>query len=118
MAKIEEVSWRQKSRYLWLREGDKSTKFFQRVANSHRRSNQIDKLQIEEEISDDKDDIKAEIFRFYQTLYTEERNKGDLQSSLKSPVFSKLKESGLKGILKRKKSGQQSFPMHQTKAQA
>jgi hypothetical protein len=37
----EEISWRQKSRVLWLKEGDKCTKFFHRVANSYRRSNSI-----------------------------------------------------------------------------
>jgi hypothetical protein len=37
----EEISWRQKSRVLWLKEGDKCTKFFHRIANSNRRSNAI-----------------------------------------------------------------------------
>jgi hypothetical protein len=36
-----EISWRQKSMVLWLKEGDKCTKFFHRVANSNRRFNSI-----------------------------------------------------------------------------
>jgi hypothetical protein len=41
---LEEVSWRQKLRALWLREGDKCTKFFHQVANSKRMNCSIEQL--------------------------------------------------------------------------
>ncbi|RVW12414.1 putative ribonuclease H protein [Vitis vinifera] len=34
---MEEVHWRQLSREIWLREGDRNTGFFHRMANAHRR---------------------------------------------------------------------------------
>jgi hypothetical protein len=40
----EEISWRQKSRIRWLKEGDKCTKFFHQVANANRRNNSIESL--------------------------------------------------------------------------
>ena len=41
---MEEINCRQKSRALWLREGDNNTRFFHRIANSNRRFNTIDRL--------------------------------------------------------------------------
>ena len=50
---LEEICWRQKSRVLCIREGDKNTKFFHRIANSHRRFNSIDRLMVDGELSSD-----------------------------------------------------------------
>jgi hypothetical protein len=50
---FEEVNWRQKSRALWLKEGDNNTKFFHRVANSHQRYNHVGALRINRVMSID-----------------------------------------------------------------
>ena len=36
---LEEASWRQKSREIWLKEEDKNTMFFHQMANAHRMRN-------------------------------------------------------------------------------
>ena len=50
---MEEVSWRKKSRVLWLREGDNS-KFFHKMTNFNRRKNYIDPLLIDGTFSTDR----------------------------------------------------------------
>uniref|UniRef100_A0A2N9J4B7 Reverse transcriptase domain-containing protein n=1 Tax=Fagus sylvatica TaxID=28930 RepID=A0A2N9J4B7_FAGSY len=47
IAHLAEISWRPKSKVLWLKEGDNNTKFFHKVANSHRRCNYMEKLEVE-----------------------------------------------------------------------
>ena len=71
IASNEEVAWRQRSRALWLIEGDRNTKYFQRMANSQRRNNYIDKLKMGDAIIEDKIRIKEEILDYYQKLYHE-----------------------------------------------
>lgn len=58
MAKHEEAKWRQKSRVLWLKQGD-NTKFFQRMATAHRRFNTIDRLVVRGEEIVKPDEIKT-----------------------------------------------------------
>ena len=44
---LEEVPWRQKSKEIWLKEGDKNTWYFHRMmANAHKRQNLIRKMKI------------------------------------------------------------------------
>ncbi|XP_019239934.1 PREDICTED: uncharacterized protein LOC109219918 [Nicotiana attenuata] len=69
--KAEEISWRQKSRCRWLKEGDNNTKYFQKLANSNRRHSSIDKLKVGSEVIDDKELIKEEILNYYHNLYAE-----------------------------------------------
>jgi hypothetical protein len=58
---LEEVSWRQKSRALWLKEGDNNTKFFHRLANSYRRNNSIKSLVVDGDTIVESDEIKDHI---------------------------------------------------------
>jgi hypothetical protein len=56
--------WRQKSRALWLRGGDKRTKFLHKVANSNRRKNSIDSLLIDGTLFTNRMRIKEHIVQF------------------------------------------------------
>ena len=67
----EEISWRQKSRALWLKEGDKNTKFFHRVANSNRRVNSIESLMVNGSLSSNPIVIKEHMINFYSKLFVE-----------------------------------------------
>ncbi|XP_075077018.1 uncharacterized protein LOC142163778 [Nicotiana tabacum] len=69
--KNEEMTWRQKSRALWLKEGDRNTKFFHRTANARKRNNNIDQIMIRHEVVEDPERIENEIIEFYKELYTE-----------------------------------------------
>ena len=43
---MEETSWRQKSREIWVKEGDRNIGFFHRMVNSHKRRNTINRIRI------------------------------------------------------------------------
>ena len=68
---MEEIYWRQKSRVLCIREGDRNTRFFHRLTNSHRRFNSVDRLMVDGELSLDPEAIVGCISHFYRQLYAE-----------------------------------------------
>ena len=69
MAQLEEVSWRQKSRTLWLKEGDNNTKFFHKMANSQRRYNYMDKVEVDGVVYGEESEIREKVVHFYESLY-------------------------------------------------
>ena len=65
---LEEVSWRQKSREIWLKEGDRNTGFFHRMANSHRRRNSISSIRINGRNLVKEVEVKEGLVRAFQCL--------------------------------------------------
>lgn len=69
---MEEVSWRQKSIALWLKEGDKNTKFFHRMANIRKRVNFIGRLNCGGVILDKPAEMKEEVAKLFENLFRKE----------------------------------------------
>ncbi|RVW74710.1 hypothetical protein CK203_047882 [Vitis vinifera] len=66
---LEEISWRQKSRALWLKEGDSNTKFFHRMANARRRGNFIGSLTVTGVRLNKEEKFKEGIGSYFKSLF-------------------------------------------------
>jgi exonuclease III len=87
---LEEIKWRQTSRATWLREGDKNTKFFHRVANSNRRFNSIDHLMVNGTVTTDQSEIGEGLVSFYKGLFSDDEVRRPLLDGLE---FSSIEET-------------------------
>ena len=63
-----EKTWRQKSREIWLKKGDRNMSFFHRMVNVHRRRNPMDKIKINGRWIAEDNGIKEEVSRAFQKL--------------------------------------------------
>ena len=54
-----------------MKEADNNTRFFHRVANSHRRTNRIRGIEVDGVLYEDEADVRSQVVQFYQGLYTE-----------------------------------------------
>ena len=68
---MEETSWRQKSRELWLREGDKNTGYFHKMANAYKRVNSLVKIKINGAWVTEERDIKDGVVHAFHSLLAE-----------------------------------------------
>ena len=69
---LEETHWRQVSRELWLKEGDKNIGFFHRMANAHRRNNSLEKIKINGGWLEEEQEVREGIVNAFQRLLSEE----------------------------------------------
>ena len=67
-ALAEEISWRQKSRETWLKEGDMNTGFFHRTATAHRRRNFVNSLSINGRKLEKEEEIRDGLVAAFQNL--------------------------------------------------
>lgn len=65
---IEETFWRQRSRALYLKEGEKNAQFFHMTALKHRVANMISSLSSNRGILSDKDEIRKEAVNLFSNL--------------------------------------------------
>ena len=70
--KLEEIHWRQLSRELWLREGDRNTGYFHRMANAHRRRQTMEKIKINGVWLTEEQEVRNGIVDAFQRLLTED----------------------------------------------
>ncbi|KAL5728687.1 hypothetical protein ACHQM5_001740 [Ranunculus cassubicifolius] len=70
---LEEISWRQKSREIFFKDGQSNTKYFHAMANARRRRNNISSLFIDGKVSRNREDIKNHVVGFFDNLFKEER---------------------------------------------
>ena len=66
---MEEDSWRQKSRELWLKEVDKNTMFFHKMANAHRRRNHLAKIKVDLVWFTEEREIKEGVTHAFKTPF-------------------------------------------------
>ncbi|RVX04946.1 putative ribonuclease H protein [Vitis vinifera] len=70
-ALMEETSWRQKSRENWLKEGDKNTGFFHKMANSNKRRNCLKKIKVTGTWLSEDHDIQRGVVRAFKDLLSD-----------------------------------------------
>ena len=88
-ALLEEIMWRQKFREIWLKEGDRNTKFFHKMTNSHRKHNEMIGLKIDGVCHKEGQDLQQGIVNAFQSLLIDPR---DWRANVEGLTFSKLED--------------------------
>ena len=69
---LEEIHWRQLLRELWLREGDRNTRYFHRMTTAHRRRNSLDRIKINGVWLSEEQEVRTGIADAFKQLLTKD----------------------------------------------
>ena len=69
---LEEAHWRQHSREIWLREGDRNTGFFHRMASAHRRNNAMGRIKVNGEWLVEEQEVRERVVNSFQQMLSED----------------------------------------------
>ena len=91
---LEETHWRQASRELWLKEGDRNTDYFHRMASAHRRANYMDKIKINGVRLTEEQEIREGVVNAFQQQLSES---AEWRADIRSLQFNQinLQEAGM-----------------------
>ncbi|GKV24110.1 hypothetical protein SLEP1_g33762 [Rubroshorea leprosula] len=71
--KLKENMWQQKSRAMWLKDGDANTKFFHRCVKGRWRKSEINSIQIKGEQYKGVGEIKENVASYFEQLFSEDK---------------------------------------------
>ena len=71
---MEENYWRQKSRSLWLKEGDRNTAYFHKQAEARKQYKAVTEVQVQKKTIADPEGIKQAAYEAFEKLYTDPKD--------------------------------------------
>jgi exonuclease III len=72
--RMEENYWRQKSRSLWLKEGDRNTAYFHKQAEARKQYKAVTEVQVQNKTIADPEGIKQAAYEAFEKLYTDPKD--------------------------------------------
>ncbi|XP_019176759.1 PREDICTED: uncharacterized protein LOC109172055 [Ipomoea nil] len=70
--KAEEIFWKQRSKQLWLKQGDANTKYFHKTASARRKQNYLTRVKDQNGDWTEGPAMKAEIIRYFEFIFGSE----------------------------------------------
>ncbi|CAL1355157.1 unnamed protein product [Linum trigynum] len=92
---LQEISWRQKSREVWLKLGDQNSGFFHKMASFRRKMNFIWRIKINDTTVEGMDNIAQGVVEFYSNLFLEEYQTRPFPSNYNPPCLNSAESASL-----------------------